>query len=269
MPIVAKCPCGQSFSAKDELAGKKVKCPVCGQAFVVPRPERPAPAPADDPLGLGDAGEQGLFDDPLGPAPPTLPDASPDPLAPGQQAGGFPSPQWPAAPGFGPSGIPPPGQAPAKPAAEPLDTDDVLRIIGGVLAIVHGGLGTLGFLYAIFSLLPLMGGISISMIFSIGCLIPLIHVLVNVGLLVAGIMILLKNPNGMVIGLAASCVYFVLIALGIVMSIVSMVQLSQSPLAQRLGVSFASLFLRMILYTAISSIAPAFLVYLHHREQQQ
>jgi len=35
MTIEAVCPCGAKFKAKDELAGKRVKCPKCKQPFVV------------------------------------------------------------------------------------------------------------------------------------------------------------------------------------------------------------------------------------------
>ncbi len=36
MPIKVACRCGQSFAAKDELAGKTVKCPKCQAALVIP-----------------------------------------------------------------------------------------------------------------------------------------------------------------------------------------------------------------------------------------
>ncbi len=36
MPIKTTCQCGFSFSAKDELAGKKVKCPRCAHALQIP-----------------------------------------------------------------------------------------------------------------------------------------------------------------------------------------------------------------------------------------
>lgn len=59
MTISVSCICGKSFQAKDELAGRRVKCPNCGVQFVVPSREthdnlselfdeadmRPAPAP--------------------------------------------------------------------------------------------------------------------------------------------------------------------------------------------------------------------------------
>lgn len=44
MPIRVKCSCGKALSVKDELAGKKVKCPGCASAIPVPK-AAPAPAP--------------------------------------------------------------------------------------------------------------------------------------------------------------------------------------------------------------------------------
>lgn len=38
MAIKVKCSCGAGFSAKDELAGKRVKCPKCGQPLQIPSP---------------------------------------------------------------------------------------------------------------------------------------------------------------------------------------------------------------------------------------
>src|SRR5262245_17075636 len=40
MPILVKCSeCGKSLKAKDELAGKKVKCPGCGNVLAIPTPD--------------------------------------------------------------------------------------------------------------------------------------------------------------------------------------------------------------------------------------
>ena len=41
MSIVARCQCGKSFKVKDEYAGKKGKCPDCGQVVVIPKATRP------------------------------------------------------------------------------------------------------------------------------------------------------------------------------------------------------------------------------------
>lgn len=65
MPISVTCDCGQSFKLKDELAGKKGKCPSCGGVLVIPGPApkpveikppppspRPATPPQDEPMEL-------------------------------------------------------------------------------------------------------------------------------------------------------------------------------------------------------------------------
>ncbi len=38
MPIAVTCSCGKKFAAKDALAGKRVKCPECGEPLEIPRP---------------------------------------------------------------------------------------------------------------------------------------------------------------------------------------------------------------------------------------
>src|SRR5579883_3036676 len=48
MTIPFACSCGKSFQAKDEFAGKRTKCPACGQILVIPRPPH-AETPADPP----------------------------------------------------------------------------------------------------------------------------------------------------------------------------------------------------------------------------
>ena len=37
VPILMKCACGKQMRAADEHAGKKVKCPGCGNAVTVPQ----------------------------------------------------------------------------------------------------------------------------------------------------------------------------------------------------------------------------------------
>ncbi|HEY0551447.1 MAG TPA: hypothetical protein VGF13_17715 [Verrucomicrobiae bacterium] len=43
MPIVATCPCGQSYTLKDEFAGRLVQCPQCGESIQVPSEDDGAP----------------------------------------------------------------------------------------------------------------------------------------------------------------------------------------------------------------------------------
>lgn len=47
MPISFSCACGKELRARDELAGRKTKCPACSEILTIPKPE--PEAPADDP----------------------------------------------------------------------------------------------------------------------------------------------------------------------------------------------------------------------------
>ena len=49
MPIPLKCPCGKKLQVKDELAGRRVKCPACGGAITVPAPEPEFEVVEDEP----------------------------------------------------------------------------------------------------------------------------------------------------------------------------------------------------------------------------
>jgi hypothetical protein len=57
MPIPVQCDCGRSLRIKDELAGRKVKCPQCGAVLVVPQPEPSAEDQAFE-LISGDSEEE-------------------------------------------------------------------------------------------------------------------------------------------------------------------------------------------------------------------
>ena len=46
MPIKVTCTCGSSFAAKDELAGRTVKCPKCSSPLTIPAGGAAIPAPA-------------------------------------------------------------------------------------------------------------------------------------------------------------------------------------------------------------------------------
>ncbi len=56
MPIKVSCQCGQQFAAKDELAGKVVKCPKCQQPLTIgaPAAAKRAPAPAATPSAVAE-----------------------------------------------------------------------------------------------------------------------------------------------------------------------------------------------------------------------
>src|SRR5688572_14516442 len=58
MPIPVTCTCGKRVAAKDEFAGKRLKCPSCGGAIAIPASQAAAPQPAApaqaDPLFASD-----------------------------------------------------------------------------------------------------------------------------------------------------------------------------------------------------------------------
>ncbi|MEE3370238.1 MAG: hypothetical protein VX346_12945 [Planctomycetota bacterium] len=63
MPIQVACQCGQRFSAKDELAGKRAKCPKCGQPLVIAEAAPAASNTLEDSLGgLGGLMDQAGFE---------------------------------------------------------------------------------------------------------------------------------------------------------------------------------------------------------------
>ncbi|MEQ8790865.1 MAG: hypothetical protein RIC55_31675 [Pirellulaceae bacterium] len=76
MPIKVTCQCGQSFAAKDEMAGKTVRCPKCKQPLKIPggasRPTSPSAPQSAQPRGVPAAPANDLGDlfDEIGLAPP-------------------------------------------------------------------------------------------------------------------------------------------------------------------------------------------------------
>lgn len=57
MAISVGCQCGKRFQAKDELAGKRVKCPGCGSVLEIPTPQPTAAGGGDDLFGGGMGGD--------------------------------------------------------------------------------------------------------------------------------------------------------------------------------------------------------------------
>ncbi|VTR97233.1 unnamed protein product [Gemmata massiliana] len=125
MPITLGCPsCGKRFRARDESAGKRVKCPYCQAAVPVPTPEESASAGA-----------------PTAPLPPVAPPPSrsapplrPAPVAPPEDWGAVPAAAVPTAPvptaparAFSSSHPPAPSPEPEpdqEPEPKPLPTRD-------------------------------------------------------------------------------------------------------------------------------------------------
>ncbi|HVA51622.1 MAG TPA: HEAT repeat domain-containing protein [Pirellulales bacterium] len=64
MSISVVCQCGKKFQAKDEHAGAKTKCPVCGQPLTIPRPGGGKPSPASSTARAPDAPQRPLASTP-------------------------------------------------------------------------------------------------------------------------------------------------------------------------------------------------------------
>jgi hypothetical protein len=65
MPLPISCDCGRTLRVKDELAGRKVRCPSCSKILLVPKPE-----PDIEEAALGALLEEGPEDVPVArPAP--------------------------------------------------------------------------------------------------------------------------------------------------------------------------------------------------------
>ncbi|HUE74848.1 MAG TPA: hypothetical protein VMP01_28530 [Pirellulaceae bacterium] len=129
--IRLQCPCGKAYQLKNEMAGKKVKCPTCQGIMTVPLVavlvETPTPAPATPAASAVLAPLDGL-----------------SPLS-----GGDPFAGLPPAPTLGPAlGMANPGFAPPNPLASPANdhvaagrnpTSPLVWIIGGIsVAVVLG-----------------------------------------------------------------------------------------------------------------------------------
>jgi len=71
MPIQVSCNCGKTFAVKDEFAGRKAKCPGCGNVLTIPNGAVTAPPPvmasppprAAAPAPVDDYDDQGYPDD--------------------------------------------------------------------------------------------------------------------------------------------------------------------------------------------------------------
>ncbi len=63
MAIKVACACGKKLAVKDELAGKKVKCPACQKLLNIPKPKAKEES-LDDEWDLGDSAEEDFEDEP-------------------------------------------------------------------------------------------------------------------------------------------------------------------------------------------------------------
>ncbi len=100
MAIVITCQCGGSFRAKDDLAGKQVKCPKCQAAITVPGGQKPgtphAPLSLDELMRLASVPSEA----PQGSAPAFRPPPHSTPAAPSSRGAGYDSAEPGSSPGM-------------------------------------------------------------------------------------------------------------------------------------------------------------------------
>src|SRR5262245_14192760 len=80
MPIKVACRCGQKFAAKDELAGKTIRCPKCGDPIAIPTAETQPVAGRSQAQAPARQQARNQDDDPLRMAAPSAARAGGDPF---------------------------------------------------------------------------------------------------------------------------------------------------------------------------------------------
>jgi hypothetical protein len=184
--IPIRCQCGTSYQAKSSMSGKSFKCSACEQMVSIPKRNEPNPADLD-PFGsdLPSNNLANLFDQ------------------------NFPKLGIPTATHV-------PYQAPVKATAAKRDSaekprgitlqfnQDTLVLITAILCILFG-LSRLVFLN------PLAIFIAPKTLLSIGGMLSMAHYLVCIGILVAGIGLLLDQEWSIGVGQIAASMYFVLL----------------------------------------------------------
>jgi hypothetical protein len=108
MAIPFTCTCGKSIRVKDELAGRKARCPDCGTAFTIPVPQKPS---TED-----EAGDFLLADSPKEEH---LTQARESPTKPPETKKAFRPGAVPNPPAPAPASVPTPTPTPTPPSAKP------------------------------------------------------------------------------------------------------------------------------------------------------
>ena len=231
--IPIRCQCGKSYQAKSSMSGKSFKCSACEQMVSIPKRNEPKPADLD-PFGsdLPPNNLANLFDQ------------------------NFPKLSIPTATHV-------PYQAPVKATAAKRDSaekprgitlqfnQDTLVLITAILCILFG-LSRLVFLN------PLAIFIAPKTVLSVGGMLFLANSLVCIGILVAGIGLLLDQEWSIGVGQIAASMYFVLLLInfGIFFANIAVVMDGKT------SVTFFARILSSLLGTlAGTSIVPGLLLY--------
>lgn len=280
MAIEHSCPCGANFKVKDELAGKKIKCPKCAQISTVAAAAIQAEmisvrcqcgksyqakasmsgksfkcSACKQSVLIPKTGETtGLDSDPFGSIPATNNTAS-------LFDENFPDLGIPTATHV-------PYQAPPK-ASVTLKTgnekssginiqfnQDTLVLVTAILCILFG-------ISRLVLLNPLFLLMSPKLLMSVGGLIYLVNALVCVGILIAGIGLLLDQEWAIGVGQIAASMFFVLVLINIVIFLANIGVFLNGKTTATSFVRSISLFLGEL---TGSSVAPGLLLYVTLRD---
>lgn len=236
--ISVRCQCGKSYQAKASMSGKSFKCSACKQSVLIPK-----------------TGEStGLDSDPFGSIPATNNTAS-------LFDENFPDLGIPTATHV-------PYQAPPK-ASVTLKTgnekssginiqfnQDTLVLVTAILCILFG-------ISRLVLLNPLFLLMSPKLLMSVGGLIYLVNALVCVGILIAGIGLLLDQEWAIGVGQIAASMFFVLVLINIVIFLANIGVFLNGKTTATSFVRSISLFLGEL---TGSSVAPGLLLYVTLRD---
>lgn len=214
--IPVKCSCGQILNAKRSLAGKQTVCPACRKQLVIPGATETPAAPFDD-IGFDDALSNALATVP----PPTI-----------QSASG--NDYWKQA-----SNVPAKTSSTKKTKtkrSKGSTAQDTLVLVTAILCILNGLWHVGGLLRS----LLLLGALKFM---SLGGIISIVEDALAIGMLAAGIGLLAKQAWAQEMGPPIACCYLFLIGLGAVFLFYTGVMATMS-----LGASFGAGWLSMISY---------------------
>ncbi len=274
------CGCGAKLQAKDELAGKQVKCPACGVTLRLPSREVAPPHIRVNCLcgkafqvkasSAGRAFQCSGCNRSL-----TVPNSmESSPGKPNSQSFGTNDPAsipgslfdqnfadipFPAATYIPPStpAHPQPSQSRSKPKSKkgsPNDDQDVLVKVTAILCILFG-IGNVQILYLVFFQFQ---SVSITGLLSLDGMQLLVMPIVCIGISIAGVGLLLKKDWSMQLGQVAGSGYFLLAAISLVFTLVRFISLAPNSLMGGILVSYLTTLI-------LRSIVPGLLLYVISR----
>lgn len=276
MPIEHNCPCGAKLKVKDELAGKKIKCPKCSQASTVVQAEiQPEMIPVKCTCGKSFQAKASMsgksFKCSACERIVKVPEPNKSIQAELDSFGSNPSTNNTASlfdENFPDLGIPTathvPYQAPVNATAKKKETSekrpgltlnfnqDTLVVVTAILCILFG-LSRLVFLNPVFLLW------SPKLLFSVGGAIYLANTLVCIGILAAGIGLLFEQEWSITVGQIAASMYFVLVLINIMIFLGNMGALLDGKMSVTSLTRNISLFIGEL---TGSSVAPGLLLYI-------